>query len=72
MENLLRAKGSWSLVEEGYIEPAEGIEVTAAQKRNLEEFKMKDHQVKHYLFQAIDRIVFEQILEKHPRTFGIR
>ncbi|KAK9107817.1 hypothetical protein Syun_023828 [Stephania yunnanensis] len=25
---------------------------------------MKDHQVKHYLFQAIDRVVFEQILDR--------
>ena len=72
MENLLHAKGLWSLVEEGYTEPTEGIKMTAAQKRNLDKFKMKDHQVMHYLFQAFDRIVFEQILEKHPRTFGIR
>ena len=32
MENLLRAKGLWSLVEEGYTEPVEGIEVTSAEK----------------------------------------
>jgi len=64
MENLLRAKGLWSLVEEGYAEPEEGIEITAAKKKNLEELKMKDHQVKHYLFQAIDRVVFEQILNR--------
>ena len=64
MENLLRAKGLWSLVKEGYTKPAERIKVTAAQKRNLDEFKMKDHQVKHYLFQAIDWIVFEQILNR--------
>ncbi|XP_022961422.1 uncharacterized protein LOC111462003 [Cucurbita moschata] len=64
MENLLRAKGLWSLVEEGYTEPAEGIEVTTTQKRNLEELKMKDQQVKHYRFQAIDRVVFEQILNR--------
>ena len=64
MENLLRAKGMWSRVEEGYSEPTEEIEMTATQKRNLDEFKMKDHQVKHYLFQAIDRVVFEQILNR--------
>jgi len=51
-------------VEEGYIEPTEGIKVTAAQKKSLEELKMKDHQVKHYLFQEIDRVVFEQILNR--------
>lgn len=64
MENLLRAKGLWSLVEEGFTEPAAGIETTAAQQKILEELKMKDHQVKHYLFQATDRVVFEQILDR--------
>lgn len=64
MENLLRAKGIWNMVAEGYSEPAEGAEVTAAQKKELEDLKMKDHQVKHYLFQAIDRTVFEQILDR--------
>ena len=64
MENLLRAKGLWNLVEEGYTEAAEGTEVTAAQQKQLEELKVKDHQVKHYLFQAIDRVVFEQILDR--------
>ena len=64
MENLLRAKGLWSLVEEGVIEPAAGVEITAAQQKSLSELKMKDHQVKHYLFQAMDRVVFEQILDR--------
>ena len=64
MENLLRAKGLWSLVKDGYTEPAEGIELTAAKKKLFEELKMKDCQVKHYLFQAIDRVVFEQILDR--------
>lgn len=64
MENLLRAKGLWNMVAEGYAEAVEGVEVTAAQKKELEDLKMKDHQVKHYLFQAIDRTVFEQILDR--------
>lgn len=38
--------------------------MTAAQQKQLEELKVKDHQVKHYLFQAIDRVVFEQILDR--------
>lgn len=64
MENLLRAKGLWNLVEEGVPEPVAGIETTAAQQKSLEELKKKDHQVKYYLFQAIDRVVFEQILDR--------
>lgn len=64
MENLLRAKGLWSLVEEGIPETAAGLETTAAQQKSLEDLKKKDHQVKYYLFQAIEREVFEQILDR--------
>lgn len=64
MENLLRAKGLWSLVETGFKEPPKGTELSMAQQKQLEEKKMQDHQVKHYLFQAIDRSVFEQILDR--------
>uniref|UniRef100_A0A0D3AKC8 DUF4219 domain-containing protein n=1 Tax=Brassica oleracea var. oleracea TaxID=109376 RepID=A0A0D3AKC8_BRAOL len=64
MENLLRDKGLWSLVEEGVTEPAAGVELTTVQKKSLDDLKTKDHQVKHYLFQAIDRVVFEQILDR--------
>lgn len=38
--------------------------MTAEQQKQLDDLKMKDHQVKHYLFQAIDREVFEQILDR--------
>ncbi|KAJ9543711.1 hypothetical protein OSB04_023418 [Centaurea solstitialis] len=54
MENFLRAKGLWSCVEHG---------VVARGGVTLEDAKTKDHQVKHYLFQAIDRNVFQQILD---------
>lgn len=40
------------------------LEITAAQQKSLNELKMKNHQVKHYLFLAIDRVVFEQILDR--------
>ncbi|XP_020266994.1 uncharacterized protein LOC109842539 [Asparagus officinalis] len=64
MENLLRAKGLWSLVEKGFEEPRAGTLLTDAQQAQLDDARTKDHQVKHYLFQAIDRIVFEQILDR--------
>ncbi|KAF2320024.1 hypothetical protein GH714_022159 [Hevea brasiliensis] len=63
MENLLRAKGLWSLIENGFEEP-KGEMLTEAQQTQLEDARTKDHQVKHYLFQAIDRTVFEQILDR--------
>lgn len=64
MENLLRAKGLWGLVERGYEEPTEKILLIDAQHGHLDDAKTKDHQVKHYLYQAIDRTVFEQILDR--------
>ncbi|KAL3514657.1 hypothetical protein ACH5RR_027374 [Cinchona calisaya] len=38
--------------------------LTEAQQAQLDVARLKDHQVKHYLFQAIDRTVFEQILDR--------
>ena len=63
MENLLIAKSLWSVMEIGFSEPEEGTMLTEAQKGHLDDARLKDHQVKHYLFQAIDRTVFEQILD---------
>ncbi|KAF2301922.1 hypothetical protein GH714_030433 [Hevea brasiliensis] len=63
MENLLRAKGLWSLIENGFEEPKQETRLTEAQQAQLDDAKTKDHPVKHYLFQAIDT-VFEQILDR--------
>jgi len=63
MENLLRSKGYWHLVECGY-DVAEGVELTEVQQKELEDLITKDLKVKNYLFQAIDRTILEQILEK--------
>ena len=62
MKNLLRAKGLWSVVEIGFLERTMPID---AQKGHLDDARLKDHQVKHYLFPAIDRTVFEQILDRY-------
>ena len=64
MENLLRAKGLWSLVEIGIQEPIIGSALSTTQQAQHDDAKMKDHQVKHYLYQAIDRVTFEQILDR--------
>jgi len=55
MENLLRAKGLWNLIQNGVEEPIEGTVLTAAQLEQLEKSRTEDHKVKHYLFRAIDR-----------------
>jgi hypothetical protein len=60
MENLLRSKEYWSLIETGVITaPANA---TAEQQRIANESKLKDLKVKNYLFQAIDRSILETIL----------
>jgi len=50
----LRSKEFWTLVETGYTEPEVGAVVTDAQRKKLEELKLKDMKVKNYVFQAID------------------
>ncbi|CAL8156633.1 unnamed protein product [Prunus armeniaca] len=65
MENFLRSKEFWSLVEEGIPVPeADGSGLTTAQKKTIEDQKLKDLKVKNYLFQTIDRNIMETILVK--------
>ena len=64
MENLLRSKGYWSLVETGYEEAKPETVLSETRQKQLDELMMKDLKVKNYLFQAIDRITLQQILEK--------
>ncbi|GJV64547.1 putative RNA-directed DNA polymerase [Tanacetum coccineum] len=52
------------MIDPGIREPAVGIAQSEAEKKKLEELRMKDLQVKHYLYQAIDRVTFEQILDR--------
>lgn len=65
MENFLRSKEMWNLVDEGI--PAAAIGTTPAseaQRKTVEDAKLKDSKVKNYLFQAIDREILETILDK--------
>nr|GFA76966.1 hypothetical protein [Tanacetum cinerariifolium] len=64
MENLLRAKQAWNLIDPGIREPAVGVAQSEGEKKKLEELRVKDMQVKHYLYQAIDKVTFEQILDR--------
>ncbi|GKV28744.1 hypothetical protein SLEP1_g37756 [Rubroshorea leprosula] len=62
MENFLRSKEYWNVVESGVAEPTAGM--SEAQKAELEALKLKDLKAKNYLFQAIDRTILETILCK--------
>ncbi|GAU27929.1 hypothetical protein TSUD_160240 [Trifolium subterraneum] len=62
MENLLRSKEFWPLIETGVtVAPPNA---TAEQLRLANESKLRDLKVKNYLFQAIDRTILETILER--------
>ena len=62
MENFLRSKEYWGLVENGIPATVEGL--TDAQRKNIKDQKLNDLKAKNYLFQAINRSVLETILNK--------
>jgi 2-polyprenyl-6-methoxyphenol hydroxylase-like FAD-dependent oxidoreductase len=64
MENFLRSKEYWELIEPGYVQPTSGAVLTDAQQKKNDEMKLKDLKAKNYLFQAIERTVLETILKK--------
>ncbi|XP_058762798.1 uncharacterized protein LOC131636130 [Vicia villosa] len=64
MENLLKSKEYWTLVETGITAPENESALTEAQRRKLDDQRSKDLKAKNYLFQAIDRAVLETILKK--------
>ncbi|KAJ1381735.1 Zinc finger, CCHC-type [Sesbania bispinosa] len=63
MENFLRWKEYWNLIDLGIPQHADGVVIPDNEKKILEELKLKDFKVKNYLFQAIDRTVLETILK---------
>ena len=64
MENLLRSKEYWVVVESGYTEPTSRDGMTAVQIKNLDEMKLKDLKAKNYLFQSIDKSILKTITQK--------
>lgn len=63
MENFLRSKEYWNLVQNGILTVAEGANPTEAQQSLIDEQTLKDLKIKNYLFQAIPREILETILE---------
>ena len=64
MENFLRSKEYWTLIEDGIPEVKEGTILTEAQSKVISDLKLKDLKAKNFLFQAIDRTVLETLLKK--------
>ncbi|XP_057425712.1 uncharacterized protein LOC130719086 [Lotus japonicus] len=63
MENLLRSKEYWSLVEDGI--PTLPANPTPEQTKVHDDRKVKDLKAKSYLFQSIERSILETILCKN-------
>ncbi|CAL2271296.1 unnamed protein product [Prunus armeniaca] len=57
MENFLRSKQCWHLMESGIDSPTEGVTLSEQQQKRFDERKLKD-------LKAIDRSIMETILEK--------
>ena len=64
MENFLRSKEYWNLVETGITAATEGTGLSESQKKAIDDQRLKDLRAKNYLFQAIDRLILETILKK--------
>lgn len=64
LENFLRLKEFWTLVETRISEMKGGATLTEAQQRRFDEQKLKDLKVKNYLFQDIDCSILETIIVK--------
>jgi hypothetical protein len=62
MENFLRSKEIWELVEVGVTVAPENA--TAEQQQESAASRLKDLKVKNYLFQAIDRTIMQTILNR--------
>ena len=65
MENLVRSKEYWSVVEQSYDERETMESTIGVEGRTLEEKKLKDLRVKNYLFQPIDNNILKKIMYFH-------
>lgn len=64
MENLLRSKEWWDVIETGVVNPERNVILTGPQRTELAECKLRDLKVKNYLFAAIDKNLLKTIAKK--------
>ncbi|GAA0147834.1 hypothetical protein LIER_36592 [Lithospermum erythrorhizon] len=73
MENLLKAKGFWGMIERDLVEPIQGTLLTDNQQTMLDEAKMRDHQVMsiaNKLRSNREELPDSKIVEKVLRTLS--
>jgi len=58
MENFVRSKEYWNLIEVGITAAAEDNDLG---EKAIEDLRLKDLKAKNYMFQAIDRSILETI-----------
>ena len=61
MKVLLKSKELWKIVVEGYEEPENEEQLTAAQKKTLSENRKQDSKALFEIYQAIEMSVYERI-----------
>ena len=64
MENMLRSKEWWDLIETGISRPERNVILTGPQRTELAEMNLKDLKVKNYLFASIDKTILKTIAKK--------
>lgn len=64
IENLLRSKEWWELIETGITRPGKNMIPPGAQRSELTEMNMKDLKVKNYLFASINKTILKTITKE--------
>lgn len=59
MENFLRSKEHWGLIEDGILQVPEGKEPSEEESKVIADQKLKDMKSKNYMYQAINREILE-------------
>lgn len=68
MENFLRSKEMWNLVDDGVVVGPQNREPTDEEAKTVAEQQLKDKKVKNYLYQVIVREIMETILMMTPQS----
>ncbi|XP_044505674.1 uncharacterized protein LOC123225641 [Mangifera indica] len=63
-ENFMQSKEYWNIIEDEILVAVEGVQLSEAQKKAIDDARLKDMKAKNYLFQAIDRSILETVLNK--------
>ena len=72
MENFIHSNEYWSIVENGIPSIAEGSTPTQAQRKEVEEARLKDMKIKNYLFLLTGPLWRQFLTRTQQRVHGIQ